>query len=354
MNIEQLESSGYIMFKAIVGSKLYGLDTPSSDTDIKGIYKLPLDILLKRHFQDQVEDSTNDQVYYEVSKFLGLAMKANPNTLELLYAPDEFILESNVDYELIREHRDMFLTKNIKYSLGGYAIAQIKKARGKNKKIVNPIAKERKSPLDFCRLIYKSGSISLKGWLAETGYKQEQFGLVNINGMHNNYLMYWDQNKYTFRGILKPGAGELRLSSIPKEIDLNPYTLYYASEAYSNYCKDYKEYWEWMENRNESRYASVEKHNKGYDGKHLMHCFRLLEMGIDAAKHGELIVKRPAKEREWLLSVRAGDLEYEDLIAKADEKLKNMEDLVSKSDLPDSIDSDFVDNLLIDLRGVRT
>ena len=143
------------------------------------------------------------------------------------------------------------------------------------------------------------------------------------------------------------------MSSIPKEASKGHHAvLYFASENYSNYCKTYKEYWEWMEKRNESRYISVEKHNKGYDGKFLMHCFRLLEMGIDAANYGELIVKRP--ERDWLLNVREGVYEYEDLIIQAEEKLAIMESLVDASDLPDSIDGNFVDDLLIDLRGVRT
>ena len=113
MNIKQLEGTDYTIFKSIVGSKLYGLDTPSSDTDIKGIYKLPLDILLKRSFQEQVSDDRNDQTFYEVSRFLSLATSANPNILELLYAPEEFVLQSSIDYELIKEHRDIFLTKSI-------------------------------------------------------------------------------------------------------------------------------------------------------------------------------------------------------------------------------------------------
>lgn len=352
MDVKQLESTDHIIFKAIVGSKLYGLDTPSSDTDIKGIYQLPLDVLLKRSFQDQVNDERNNQVFYELIKFLDLATKANPNILELLYIPDEFILKSSVNYELIREHRDIFLTKNIKNSLGGYAVAQIKKARGKNKKIVNPVDKIRKTPLDFCYIIDQGGHKPLNSWLENRLFKQEDFGLVNVDKAHNVYLMYHNQGKYDFRGIVKSGGSdELRMSSIPKEVACHYHTLYFGSENYSNYCKDYKEYWEWMENRNESRYASVEKHNKGYDGKFLMHCFRLLEMGIDAAKTGELIVHRP--ERDWLLSVRAGELEYMDLISKAEDKLKEMEELVENSDLPDKINGDFVDDLLIDLRGVR-
>lgn len=350
MNVEQLRGTDHIIFESIVGSKLYGLSTPSSDTDIKGIYKFPLDIILKRNFQDQVSDDTNDQTFYEVGRFLHLATQANPNILELLYAPDEFILKSGIEYELIREHRDAFLTKSIKNSLGGYAISQIKRARGKNKKIVNPVDKERKSPLDFCYVINSFGTIPIKRWLEDKGNTQEEYGVSNLDKAHNVYKIFHNQGIHDFRGILKPGAGELRMSSIPKEMIYQYYVMYYASESYSTYCKDYKEYWEWMKNRNESRYVSVEKHNKGYDGKHLMHCFRLLNMGIDAANEGTLIVKRPDSERQWLLDVREGKFEYDYLIGAAEEKLKAMEDAIDKSDLPDTIDDEFVDQLLVDLR----
>ena len=351
MNIEDLEKTNFIIFKAIVGSQLYGLNTPSSDTDIKGIYKFPLNILLKRGFQNQVNDEKNDQVFYEVSKFLNLVMSANPNMLELLYIPDEFVISCGIDYYLLRQERSKFLTKSIKNSLGGYAIAQIKKARGSNKKIVNPIDEIRKTPLDFCYIIQHNNTIPLNKWLSDGCYLQNEFGLSNLNDAHNVYLMYHNQDKYTFRGLVDENSNELRLSSIPKELIGTEKIIYFASENYSNYCKNYKEYWYWMEHRNESRYISIENHDKGYDGKNLMHCFRLLDMGIDAAKYGELIVKRP--NREWLLDVREGKFEYDDLIKQAEEKLKEMEELVDKSDLPDFIDDEFVDNLLLEIRDIK-
>jgi predicted nucleotidyltransferase len=350
MDVKQLEGTDFILLKAIVGSQLYGLATPSSDIDIKGIYKLPLNQLLRRNYQDQVNDERNDQVFYEVGRFLGLAAKANPNTLEVLYSPDEFILKSSEDYKLIRSHRDKFLTKAIRDSLGGYAIAQIKKARGNNKKIVNPIDKIRKTPLEFCYIIQQNNTIPLTRWLSEGAWTQNEFGLSKLNDAHNVYLMYYNEDTYPFRGLVNDSSNELRLSSIPKELVGKERVIYFASENYSNYCKNYAEYWEWMENRNESRYASVEEHKKGYDGKHLMHCFRLLDMGIDAAKYGDLIVKRP--NREWLLSVRNGEFDYDDLITQADEKLTEMDELIKKSSLPGKIDEDFIDDLLLEIRGV--
>jgi hypothetical protein len=162
--------------------------------------------------------------------------------------------------------------------------------------------------------------------------------------------MYHNAGIYPFRGIMHEDGTELRLSSIPVSLIGQEHVIYFASENYSNYCRAYNEYWEWMENRNESRYISVENHNKGYDGKHMMHCFRLLETGIDAAIHGELIVKRP--NREWLLDVREGKFEYTDLIKLAEEKLQQMEEELSKSYLPDTVNNDDVDLLLLKLRNI--
>ena len=43
MDISTLKQSGSIIFECISGSKAYGLDTPASDTDIRGVYILPQD-----------------------------------------------------------------------------------------------------------------------------------------------------------------------------------------------------------------------------------------------------------------------------------------------------------------------
>ena len=39
--IEELKKSGSIIFECISGSKAYGLATPISDTDIRGVFILP-------------------------------------------------------------------------------------------------------------------------------------------------------------------------------------------------------------------------------------------------------------------------------------------------------------------------
>ena len=86
--------------------------------------------------------------------------------MELLYSPEDCILETSPQFKLIVDNRDKFLTKKCRDSFGGYAVAQIKKAKGLNKKM-NWEASEmtRKTVLDFCYVLHEGGSIPFKEWM---------------------------------------------------------------------------------------------------------------------------------------------------------------------------------------------
>lgn len=121
------------IFKAIVGSQAYGTNIPTSDTDYKGVYMQSEDDLLGFGYKEQYEVG-KDESHYEVRRFLQLLSTGNPTVLELLWSPKDCILVNTPQFMLIQGHRDQFLTKKCKMSFGGYAIEQIKKARGLNKK----------------------------------------------------------------------------------------------------------------------------------------------------------------------------------------------------------------------------
>ena len=74
--------------------------------------------------------------------------------------PKECILYKHPVFDGIK--LDCFLSKQCEKSFANYAYAQIKKARGLNKKIMNPMAKEKKGVLDFCYIYNGSKSIFLK------------------------------------------------------------------------------------------------------------------------------------------------------------------------------------------------
>ena len=82
------ELEQFIIYRCIVGSRAYGLDHDDSDTDRRGIYLAPAD--LQWSFfgaPEQFEDNATQSCYWELQKFLTMALKANPNILECLYSP---------------------------------------------------------------------------------------------------------------------------------------------------------------------------------------------------------------------------------------------------------------------------
>jgi hypothetical protein len=345
MNLEDLKANQSILLEAISGSRAYGLQLPTSDTDIKGVFLLPKKQFYGFSSIDQVNDETNDVVFYELQRFMDLLSKNNPNLLELLSTPSDCILQRHAIMEKVTPQ--LFLSKLCEQTFAGYATTQIRKARGLNKKILNPMEKERKGILDFCYMAYENGSIPVNRWLAEHKLLQENCGLVNIPHMKNIYGTY-HSIAIPFKGIASAShANDISISSIPKGTPQQG-LMAFNREGYSTYCKEYKSYWEWVDKRNDARYENTISHGKNYDAKNMMHTFRLLDMAAEIASEGTVNVRR--KNREELLSIRRGDEEYDDLVKRADEKIAHISDLYATCDLPESPNEKLIEELLIEMR----
>ncbi len=232
-------------------------------------------------YVEQVSNESNDIVFYELKRFIDLLAKNNPNILELLGTDKEHVVQRHPIIEQLKP--EDFLSKLCKDTFGGYAMTQVRKAKGLNKKILNPIDKERKSVLDFCYVNEGQGSKPLKIFLREREIKQEDCGLSRIPHMHEMYGLYHGPNS-NYSGIVrKMDANEVSLSSINKEA--SPLVLMsFNKSGYSKYCKDYKEYWDWVEKRNDARYTNTISHGKNYDAKNMMHTFRLLNMAEEIGR----------------------------------------------------------------------
>jgi hypothetical protein len=150
-----------------------------------------------------------------------------------------------------------------------------------------------------------------------------------------------------YKGIASQDANQLKLSSIPKE-ETSLCTFSYNKDGYTSHCKDYKEYWEWVEKRNETRYNDNTEHGKGYDGKNLMHCHRLLDMSLEILDGKGINVRRP--NREELLSIRKGEKDYDELVSEAEQKMELMDTLFKSSKLPSNVPSNLTHEILLDIR----
>lgn len=115
-----------VIYRCIIGSRAYGLNTEESDVDQRGVY-LPT---AEQHWSlfgvpEQVEVSSTQEQYWEFQKFLILALKANPNILECLYTP--LVVHATDLGKELRESRAAFLSRLVYQTFNGYVLSQFKK-----------------------------------------------------------------------------------------------------------------------------------------------------------------------------------------------------------------------------------
>ena len=116
----------YVIYRCVVGSRAFALDDENSDTDLRGIYLPPADLHWSMDgVPEQIENKNNEECYWELQKFLMLALKANPNILECLHTP---LIEyaNEIAQELI-SIRQIFLSKLVYQTYNGYVMSQFKK-----------------------------------------------------------------------------------------------------------------------------------------------------------------------------------------------------------------------------------
>ncbi|MDP9378564.1 MAG: nucleotidyltransferase domain-containing protein [Chloroflexota bacterium] len=117
---------GYVILRCVVGSRAYGLDEDGSDTDRRGLYLPPAEL----HWSlmgvpEQLENEEMQETYWELQKFLTLALKANPNVLECLYTP--MVEHATPLAQEMLQMRSVFLSRLVYQTYNGYVMSQFKK-----------------------------------------------------------------------------------------------------------------------------------------------------------------------------------------------------------------------------------
>lgn len=122
-----------MLYKTLGGSRAFGLDTPESDTDYRGVFinTNPADILGLSRFDHVQKQETDDIVYYEVRKFFELLRNGNTGALEILFT-ESAPLETSTEFEsLIKANRYKFIdTDKMFKCLRGYMQGEHRLANG--------------------------------------------------------------------------------------------------------------------------------------------------------------------------------------------------------------------------------
>jgi uncharacterized protein len=181
---DQLARSGedlrpFVIYRCQVGSRAFGLATDDSDDDIRGIYLPPARLhwsLFKLPEQLESADADKDEVYWELEKFLKLALKANPNVLETLWTP--LVLHADEVARQLREMREVFLTRYLYMTYSGYVLSQFRRMANAHARTGKYKAKH---AMHLIRLLY-SGIEALRSGRVRIDVADHREELLAIKG----------------------------------------------------------------------------------------------------------------------------------------------------------------------------
>jgi hypothetical protein len=173
----QYDFKPHVILRCVIGSRAYGLDHAGSDTDYRGVYLPPAEL----HWSlfgvpEQLEEDATQETYWELQKFLVLALKANPNVLECLYTP--LVEHATPLAKELLEMRSMFLSKLVYQTYNGYVMSQFKKLSGdlRNKGEV-----KWKHVMHLIRLLL-SGVMTLRDGVVPVRVEEHRERLLAIRG----------------------------------------------------------------------------------------------------------------------------------------------------------------------------
>lgn len=292
MNFEKSFLEKNTIYETILGSTAYGLSKEGSDIDKKSIVVLPLKETLT--LSKEWETSTfhePDIEFHSLKKLILLANTQNPTILEMLAVDDCFVTKNTKWSKQIRENFSLFLSQNCYHSFGGYARQQLYKIKAGLNKLTFEDEKN--------HLLEKINNLLVSF--------EERYSLVKGEIKLNNIYLGQDDKIEFNLNVNKSNVNIRHLTGMVNELN--------------NLQKSY------------SKVNSRNRKTKEKLGKHAMHLIRLLKMGIEVLREGELKVYR-LKDREFLLDIRNEKYSWDEIFDIIDELNEQLNEALKHTILP--------------------
>jgi len=299
-----------VLFLTKFGSHLHGTTTPTSDMDMKAIYREDLESIIlgtdkeTRNITTGGNDrNTSDDLdieFIELRKFIRDAMKGQTYAVEMLHANKESVVLSTDFFAHLNLHRDKLLTSNVKPFIG-YCVAQAKKYGLKGARL-----KATEDALEFL-------------------LKQNQKERIE------DIIEKIPKNKYVFivKKDLEGQDDPIQLLEInAKQFDMRV-KLQEVTPIVQKLVNKYG---------NRAHKAKV-----GVDWKAVGHAYRCIYELEELLHTGKIVF--PLKDREYLLAIKTGKVAYEQVQEELPQLIEQVKDI--QSDLPEKPDRDFWDTWLV-------
>lgn len=294
-----MELTGDVILLGYGGSYAYGTNVETSDVDVRGIYRNPIDEIIgivpdSEQFVDEEADTT----VYSLKKAVRLLCSCNPNMIEILgLRPQDYFVMTE-EGRLLLDNADAFLSKKAARSFGGYAKSQLN------------------------RLVNRSGR-----------------GKAEISQNERRSIeKVLDSLKYRYKGInrelfsVRTDGEEIIVSMGFREIPIE--TMMNVMNEISVVHKDYMK---------SARNRKAVVHDKL--SKHSMHLVRLYMMALDILLKQEIRTYREGADHDLLMDIRNGRFleadmltptkEFRELIAEYETRFEEASKVTNLPDEPD-------------------
>jgi len=309
-----------LIMKCLFGSHLYGLQTPNSDKDYKGIYLPERDNLLLGNYAKHYSQSTGDDKskntaddidveIFSLPYFIELACKGETVAIDMLHAKDCLFESdlSNIWFDIVKQ-RTKFYTKDMK-SYVGYARKQANKygvkgsRMGDVEKVINWLRFSKNEEQRFTttvRQVYTQLPTSEFIKLVSQDTKQGELRFYEICG-----------RKY---------QDTLTLEQL----------LAHAQGIYDEYGDR----------------AKMAKLDLGVDWKAVSHALRASYQMLGILKDGDF--DYPLPQTKFLLEVKTGQLNFvNEVQPELESVIQTVEKLAENSKLPQKVDRNYWDQWLL-------
>ena len=310
--------------KTIHGSKLYGTDHADSDTDLKCIFSKSLSELITDAPDCYREQTPDDTEFFSLKKFALLLGQQQTNAIEMLFTPDQFIVETSPAWEQLRANKHRLVSKNI-MPFVGYAKqqARVYSEKGNSLNMLNELL------ADLNRWqMYHTVSDDTKAW----EYTDGTLASIALDRLCEKYP------ELISRGEKHDNVGDT--------VD------YYQILDKQFEClvsfKEWKTRVELMISRYGERAKSAAKEG-AFDRKAMYHAIRIIDEAVELLNTRELIFPRPEKTRNMLREVRFHEdctFEMAQTLLMANYNLL-MDTALPGSTLQENIDKDFLNGWLL-------
>jgi len=371
-----------------------------SDYDFRGLFMVDplhkIKLAPFNKFSETIKLEEFDSEMYEIQKFFFEAGRNNPNYMDLLFGDKETLIGSSAKGDLILNNKNIFLSNKIAESFSGYAESQLHRIKNHNRWFnkyphiydveitlkeafsrqetdhnmianlfsgqlarsitsENPNDKKVKSNLTSNEMMVKYFSKKTYDVLEYTKPHVLNFMKVQTNVGRpvqiDKELTNYFTNQASFRAsnkslyfIFDGGVGLFTEDgNMQPRSQKQPHSeadIRYIVSVDVNHLKKYqdiiKDLWSWKINRNQTRSALEERF--GYDVKHGMHTYRLLDSAIDVLNNGTYNPRLTGQKLQNAKDILSGQWSYDELLNQTSLKLTELRKLKKLNLLQPEVD----------------